>query len=67
VGASTWRRLGNGAPVVSLRGEIRAATDISSGCLDPVSARFGRVQEPGVVGLARGALEPGAPRGIMAS
>jgi hypothetical protein len=30
----------------------------SSGRLDPVSARFGSVQEPGVPGLARGALEP---------
>ena len=37
--------------------ESEAATGISSGCLDPVSARFGSVQEPGVPGLARGALE----------
>src|ERR1035437_6837867 len=39
-------------------GGIRAATDISPGRLAPVSARFGGVQEPGVTGLARGALEP---------
>src|ERR1039458_1743186 len=64
MGAGTWRRLDGGAPVVPLRGGIRAATDISSGCLDPVYARFGSVQKPGVVGLARRALEPGAPRGI---
>ena len=58
VGAGTWRRLGNGASVVPIHGGIRAATDISSGCLDPVSARFGGVQEPGVSGLARRVLEP---------
>jgi hypothetical protein len=39
---------------------------IFSGRLDLVSARVGGVQEPGVIGLARRALDPGAPRGIVA-
>src|ERR1019366_1110526 len=58
VGTDTWRRLDGGVSVVPLRGGIRAAADISPRRLDPVSARFGGVQEPGVTGLARGALEP---------
>ena len=48
-----------------LLGRIRAATDISPRRLDPVSASFGGMQEPGVVGLARRALDSCAPRGVV--
>jgi hypothetical protein len=58
MGAGTWRRLDGGASVVPLRGGIRAAADISSGRLDPVSAGFVDVQEPAVAGLAGRTLEP---------
>src|ERR1035437_4202872 len=56
--ASTWRRMDRAVPVVPLHGGVRAAAGVRPWRLDPVSACFGGVQEPGLSGMAGRALEP---------